>query len=68
MALNKRGVNCLKEVFESFFRFNENLCINPEQESSWLRTSTIIQQSNRKTIGCFFETIGCLYQLKTQID
>jgi len=60
MALNKRGgVNFLKEVFESFFRFNEILCINPKQESNWLRTSTIIQQSNRKTIGC-------LYQLKNQ--
>jgi len=35
MVLNKRGgVNCLKGVFENFFRFNEILCINPEQESS----------------------------------
>jgi len=35
MALNKRGrgVNCLEEV-ENFFRFNEIMCINPEQESS----------------------------------
>jgi len=34
MALNERGVNCLRGVFEIFFRFNEILCINPEQESS----------------------------------
>jgi len=35
MALNKKeGVNCLKGIFENFFRFNEILCINPEQESS----------------------------------
>ena len=30
MALNKRGVNCLKKIFENFFRFNEILCINSE--------------------------------------
>jgi len=32
--LKQEGVNCLKGVFENFFRFNEILCINPEQESS----------------------------------
>jgi len=31
MALNERGVNCLREVFENFFRFNKILCVNPEQ-------------------------------------
>jgi len=28
------GVNCLREVFENFLRFNKILCVNPEQESS----------------------------------
>jgi len=32
------GVNCLREVFENFFRFNKILCVNPEQESSLPRT------------------------------
>ena len=35
---NMKGQNSLsiylKGVFEKFFRFNEILCINPEQESS----------------------------------
>jgi len=30
----EEGVNCLNRGFENFFRFNEILCINPEQESS----------------------------------
>jgi len=34
MAFNKRGVNCLRGVFENFFRFKKILCVNPEQESS----------------------------------
>jgi len=40
MALNERGVNCLREVFENFLRFKKNfrfkkiLCVNPEKESS----------------------------------
>ena len=33
MALNERGVNCLREVFEIFFKFNKILCMNPEQKS-----------------------------------
>jgi len=28
------GVNCLRGVFENFFRFNKILCVNPKQESS----------------------------------
>jgi len=56
-------VNCLKEVFENFFRFNEILCKNPEQESSLAKNSNNYTTTHRKTIGCFFETIGCLYQL-----
>ena len=26
MALNERGVNCLREVFEIFLKFNKILC------------------------------------------
>jgi len=33
MALNERGVNCLRGVFENFSRINKNLCMNPEQKS-----------------------------------
>ena len=28
------GVNCLRGIFENFFRFNEILCINPKLELS----------------------------------
>jgi len=34
MALNERGMSCLREVFENFSRFNKILCVNPEYESS----------------------------------
>jgi len=37
MALNKRGVNCLREVFEIFLKFNKILCVNPEQKSGYPR-------------------------------
>jgi len=33
MALNERGVNCLREVFEIFLKFNKILCMNPKQKS-----------------------------------
>jgi len=30
MALNERGVNFLREVFEKNFRFNKIICVNLE--------------------------------------
>jgi len=41
-------VDCLKGVFENFFRFNEILCINPEQESSYPKTQAVMQQYTEK--------------------
>jgi len=32
MALNERGVNCLRQVFEIFLKFNKKICVNLEQK------------------------------------
>jgi len=34
MAFKQEGVNCLKEIFENFWRFNETQWRNPEKEPS----------------------------------
>jgi len=50
MTLNKRGVNCLKDIFENFWRFNETQWRNPEEESSYPRTQYVLKWNTKKQL------------------
>ena len=54
------------ELFKGGFRKLFKLEWNSLQETKLgiqlAKKQSTKQQSTRKTIGCFFETIGCLYQ------
>jgi len=54
-----------KEGFRKLFKTRMNLSQEPIDLAIQLAKTTSKSYSTRKTIGCFVETIGCLYQQTT---
>ena len=51
-----------KRDFWKLFQLEQNLLYETKSEIQLAKKLSTNQQSTRKTIGCFCETIGCLYQ------
>ena len=59
------GGELFKEGFRNFFKTRMNLSQEPIDSIIQLAKTASKSYSTRKTIGCFVETIGCLYQQTT---
>ena len=62
MALNEREGELFKRGFWKLFQLEQNPLYETQSEIQLAKKLSTKQQSTRKTIGCFCETIGCLYQ------
>jgi len=62
MALNERGGELFKEDFQKVFQLEWNSVQKTREGIQLAKKQSSNQYSTRKTIGCFVETIGCLYQ------
>ena len=65
MALNYRGGEQFKRVFAKFSKTRMNLSQEPIDSVIQLAKTASKSYRTRKTISCFVETIGCLYQQTT---
>ena len=59
------GGEFFKEGFRKLFKTRMNLSLEPNDSAIQLAKTASKSCSTRKTIGCFIETIGCLYQQTT---
>jgi len=59
------GGELFKGVFANFSKLRMNLFQKPIDSAIQLAKTASKSCSTRKTIGCFVETIGCLYQQTT---
>ena len=62
------GGEWFKEGFHKLFKREWNSLQETRFRNSVCQEQSSKQKSNRKTIGCFVETIGCLYQKYNNIE
>ena len=61
-GLKREGDELFKGDFWKLFHLEQNPLYETQSEIQLAKIKSTKQQSTRKTIGCFFETISCLYQ------
>jgi len=62
MTLNEKGGELFKGGFCKIFKLEWNFVQETRLGIQLAKKQSSKQQNTKKTIGCFEETIGCLYQ------